>query len=92
MSKRKVEASFFSESCRSKKETCYEVYKNLDSNDEEKLRFLRKKNKDGIVSSNFRLNIDKCIASDSEFNVDVFYNILQEYSIEEESEIDDGRR
>lgn len=73
MSKRKVEASFFSESCSSKKETCYEIYKNWDNSDEEELRFLRKKNKDRIVSSDFRSNIDKCNASDNEFNVDVFF-------------------
>ncbi|XP_024220618.1 uncharacterized protein LOC112212112 [Bombus impatiens] len=89
MSKRKMENLFFSESNSSENESFYEAYTNLDSNNEEEIRFPRNKNINRITSSDSDSDIDKCNHSDTECNEDTVDEILQELVTEGERRTDD---
>ena len=89
MSKRKMENLFLSESNSSEKENFYEVYKNSDNSNEEKIRFPRNININRITSSDSDSDIDKCNRSDTECNEDTVDEILQELVIEEQRRTDD---
>ncbi|PBC25499.1 NACHT and WD repeat domain-containing [Apis cerana cerana] len=75
------------ESYSNEEETCYKIYTNFDSSDEEEMRFFKKRNINNIISSDSDSDIDKC-NSDSEYNEDI-NEILRELVIEEEKKVDD---